>query len=170
MLESALNSEIGEGAMDIALGQRKTRQREIILNLLKNAKGPLSIQDLLSLASKETPVGIATVYRTVNLLLEAKQIETVILPNGETRYESAHLGHHDHFQCRQCGQVFDLEVCPLHLATGTIIPGGFMVESHAMTLYGLCADCRQAGGKKADGRKKKESSNPKGCTHPGHHH
>jgi len=127
--------------MDIELGQRKTRQREIILGILKHARGPLSVQEILAQASKETPVGIATVYRTVNLLLEAKQIESVILPSGETRYESAHLGHHDHFQCRKCGQVFDLEVCPLHLASGTIIPGGFLVESHAMTLYGLCADC-----------------------------
>jgi Fur family ferric uptake transcriptional regulator len=141
--------------MEIALGQRKTRQREIILRLLHEAKGPLSIQELFAQATKETAVGIATVYRTVSLLLEAEQIQTVILPSGETRYESANLGHHDHFQCRKCAQVFDLEVCPLHLASGTIIPGGFMVESHAMTLYGLCAECAaQAATPKATAKKK----------------
>ena len=84
----------------------------------------------------------------MNLLLAAREIQSVILPSGETRYESADLGHHDHFQCRNCGHVYDLSVCPLHLASGTIIPGGFMVEDHEMTLYGICPDCAASPGKK----------------------
>lgn len=130
-----------------SLGQRQTRQRDAILQVLAEAKGPLSTPEIFSLAKKLIPLGIATVYRTINLLLDAKEIQSVILPSGETRYESADLGHHDHFQCRKCHRVFDLSVCPLHLARGTIIPGGFMVEDHEMTLYGLCPDCQGKNGK-----------------------
>jgi len=114
----------------------------MILEVIAGSEGPLSVQQILMRAKKKGgAVGIATVYRTVNLLLEGKQIQSVILPSGETRYESADLGHHDHFQCRKCRNVFDLSVCPLHLARGTIIPGGYVVEDHEMTLYGLCPKC-----------------------------
>ena len=124
------------------LGQRHTRQRDAILEAISGAKGPVSIQQILERAQRALGrLGIATVYRTLNLLLESKRIQTVILPDGQTCYERSGLGHHDHFQCRRCKNVFDLEVCPLHLARGTIIPGGFMVEDHEMTLYGLCPAC-----------------------------
>ena len=127
------------------LGQRHTRQRDAILQTITEAKGPVSIQQILARAQATLgSLGIATVYRTLNLLLESKRIKTVILPDGQTCYERSGLGHHDHFQCRRCKNVYDLEVCPLHLATGTIIPGGFMVEDHEMTLYGLCPACAQA--------------------------
>ena len=126
------------------LGQRQTRQREVILQVIATSNGPLSIQQILKLSQKKGGiVAIATVYRTVNLLMEAKQIQSVNLPNGETRYESADLGHHHHFQCRKCRNVFDLSICPVHLARGTIIPGGFVVEDHEMTLYGLCPKCAE---------------------------
>jgi Fur family ferric uptake transcriptional regulator len=130
-----------------SLGQRQTRQRDAILKVLGEANGPLSTPEIFKLSKKVIPLGIATVYRTINLLLAAKEIQSVILPSGETRYESADLGHHDHFQCRKCGHVFDLSVCPLHLASGTIIPGGFIVEDHEMTLYGICPDCAKKNGK-----------------------
>jgi len=141
-----------------SLGQRQTRQREAILKVMADANGPLSTLEIFALAKKEIPVGIATVYRTINLLLAAKEIQSVILPSGETRYESANLGHHDHFQCRKCSHVFDLNVCPLHLASGTIIPGGFMVESHEMTLYGLCPDCSKGNGKPGAAKKSRSKS------------
>ena len=127
------------------LGQRHTRQRDAILQAISEAKGPVSIQQILERAQRALgSLGIATVYRTLNLLLESKRIQTVILPDGQTCYERSGLGHHDHFQCRRCKNVYDLEVCPLHLARGTIIPGGFLVEDHEMTLYGLCPACSPA--------------------------
>ena len=128
-----------------SLGQRHTRQRDAILQAISEAKGPVSIQQILERAQTALgSLGIATVYRTLNLLLESQRIKTVILPDGQTCYERSGLGHHDHFQCRGCKNVYDLEVCPLHLASGTIIPGGFVVEDHEMTLYGLCPACAGA--------------------------
>jgi hypothetical protein len=37
--------------------------------------------------------------------------------------------------------VFDLSVCPVHIPAGTILAGGFLVEDHEMTLYGVCGNC-----------------------------
>ena len=124
------------------LGQRHTRQRETILRVIQESAGPLSVPEIHAQAQAALPgVGIATIYRTLKLLGEAHQVNGVILPSGETRYERSGLGHHEHFQCRSCQQVFDLSVCPVHIPAGTVLPGGFVVQDHEMTIYGLCADC-----------------------------
>lgn len=152
----------------LKLGQRRTRQREDIESLIVNAPGPLTIAEIHHGVQKKpaagkagktaiseigsragrvpkAAAGIATVYRTVNLLLETGRIQSVILPNGETRYEAHKPGHHHHhFQCRQCHRVLDLDLCPVGLPTGTTIPGGYYVESHELTLIGLCPKCHKA--------------------------
>ena len=143
-----------------ALGQRQTRKRDAILQVITESDGPLSVPEILARAQQMQPqLGIATVYRTLKLLMEKQRIQIVILPSGETRYESAGLGHHHHFQCRRCQQVFDFSVCPLQSAH-TELPAGFLVEDHEITLYGQCADCSAKPAKSASAkprRTKRES-------------
>jgi Fur family transcriptional regulator, ferric uptake regulator len=124
-----------------SLGQRQTRQRDVIAEVIDQAPGPLTVPEILERAQQELQgIGIATVYRTIKLLLEAERIQTVILPSGETRYEPTGRGHHHHFHCRQCGRVFDLDTCPVSVARGRY-PEGYVVEDHELTLYGLCPAC-----------------------------
>ena len=124
------------------LGQRQTPQRDAILRVIEAASGPLSVPEIHALSQKTMPkLGIATIYRTIKLLLDAEQIQSVILPSGEARYERAGMGHHDHFQCRKCQHVFDLDICPSGLHNGMTLPGGYVVEDHEMIVYGLCANC-----------------------------
>lgn len=127
------------------LGLRQTRQRGVIASILEAAPGPLTIPEIHQQALKAQPgsnVGIATVYRTLNLLVENRRAQLVILPSGDTRYEAAgHKGHHDHFQCKACGKVFDIDVCLLGLAHGAVLPGGYRVEGHELTLTGQCPEC-----------------------------
>jgi len=131
----------------LPIGERNTRQRGTIMALLDASDGPLTIPQIHALAlkaEKGKKVGIATVYRTLALLVEKGEARTVVLPSGETRYEHAHHGHHhDHFQCRLCGHVFDLHQCPVGLPDGATLPGGFTVESHELTLIGLCPKCSE---------------------------
>lgn len=120
---------------------RHTRQRETILRAIGQAEGPLSVPELLTRAQRELPgLGLATVYRTLKLLGEQGQVRAVSL-KGETRYEAANLGHHHHFACRACGRVLDFARCPLPSASDLSLPGGFVVEAHEITLYGLCPQC-----------------------------
>lgn len=125
-------------------GQRQTRQRDAILQVISEAAGPLSVPEIHERAAQNLPkIGIATIYRTLKLLQESEQIHSVILPSGESRFEAANLGHHEHFQCRACEGVFDIHVCPLQLPRNSQIEGGFLVEGHELTLYGVCPDCRK---------------------------
>ena len=130
------------------MGQRQTRQRDSILKVLEDAGGPLSVKQVRQLSQKKgLKVGIATVYRTLNLLQEAGLILPVALPGGDTRYESASRGHHHHFQCRNCGRVDDLIICPLSSAIKTHLPKGYKLEGHEITFCGLCPDCSRMPGK-----------------------
>ncbi len=123
---------------------RHTRQREEILRVLEQAKGPLAVQEVLERAQSQVPgLGIATVYRNLKLLQEADQIKPVMLPSGETRFERSSLGHHHHFQCSSCQVVIDLDFCPINLPSGTTLPGGYVIESHEITFIGLCPECRE---------------------------
>jgi Fur family ferric uptake transcriptional regulator len=124
-----------------SLGQRNTRQREIIVAVIGEAQGPLTVPEILERAKRTLPgLGVATVYRAIKLLLEDRKIQPVILASGETRYESTGLGHHHHFHCRLCGDVYDLEECPVSVPSGKY-KHGFIVEDHELTLYGICASC-----------------------------
>ena len=100
--------------------------------------------EIHQLALQDMPrTGIATIYRTVKLLLDAGRIQSVIMPSGETRFESATLGHHHHFQCNTCGEVFDVDHCPMELQADAELPGGFVLQGHEITMYGLCPHCRK---------------------------
>ena len=127
---------------DAPIGQRQTRQRDAILQVIAEAPGPLSVPEIHEKATEKLEtLGIATVYRTLKLLQENEQIQQVILPTGESRFESAEHGHHEHFQCRSCTRVFDVHICSLPKMDGATLPGGFVVEDHELTYYGTCPDC-----------------------------
>jgi Fur family transcriptional regulator, ferric uptake regulator len=124
------------------LGKNRTRQRDEIARVIAEAPGPLTVNEILERAQREVPgLGLVTVYRTVKLLKEGGQIRTVILPTGETRYEPSGRGHHHHFHCRGCDEVFDLAGCPVQIPADREISPGFQVESHDLTFYGTCPDC-----------------------------
>jgi Fur family transcriptional regulator, ferric uptake regulator len=126
----------------VKIGQRQTRQREIIHDIIMESDRPLTIANLVTLAQeRKAKVGQATVYRTVNALLEAGEIQAVAMPGGEALYEKAHLHHHHHFKCQVCGKVYDLPGCPDGVNLQKFLPKNFTLASHEFTFYGMCATC-----------------------------
>ena len=123
--------------------RRKTSQRQIIREVIQQADRPLSPGEICALAQADAPqLGIATVYRTLSLLLAEGWIEAVELPGEGLRYEVAGKAHHHHFRCRRCGLVFELEGCPGNMKA--LMPRGFTAESHSLVIYGVCANCTAA--------------------------
>jgi Fur family ferric uptake transcriptional regulator len=146
------------------LGQRRTSQRDAIHRVIRESQGPLTVDEIHARAKRSAKgLGIATVYRTVKLLLDADEIAAVTLPDGQTRYEAADLGHHHHFRCRGCGKVYDFDVCPLTLTGADALPQGFIVDGHELTLFGTCPSCGKSGrGKSAPAPSHKHSEH---CAH-----
>ena len=120
--------------------QRNTRQREAIRLVFKDHPRPLRPEEIHELAQHQVPgLGLATVYRAVRDLCESGELVRVNLPDGNTHFERAGLGHHHHFYCRSCKKVIDFDGCPL--PSRMPAPRGFRVDSHDLYLYGLCAPC-----------------------------
>ena len=97
-------------------GLKVTSQRLMVLNIL-SAHGDehLTVEEIYDLAKEESPeIGLATIYRTVQVLLELHVIEKVTFDDGFARYElngeETGSGHrHHHAICTQCGKVYSLE-------------------------------------------------------------
>ena len=120
--------------------QRRTTQRQAILAAFDRSGRPLSMPELHAAAAGLAPkIGIATVYRAVKGLLAERVLAPVALPGQPSRYELAGKSHHHHFSCRDCGKVYELDDCPWDFKR--ILPKGFKLKGHEMTLIGVCAEC-----------------------------
>ena len=119
---------------------RRTAQRAAIRQVLEDAGRPLSPAEILQSSQLFVPrLGLTTVYRTVNSLVDDGWLASVELPGEADRYELAGKPHHHHFRCRRCGSVFDVQGCADGL--NGLLPNGFTMEGHAIVLYGACAQC-----------------------------
>jgi Fur family ferric uptake transcriptional regulator len=120
--------------------ERNTRQRDAIRQVFEETPRPLGPTEVLEAGrSHVSGLGIATVYRTINSLVDSGWLVAVELPGEAPRYERAGFGHHHHFRCRSCARVFEIEGCPGDLRELT--PAGFVLESHEVVLYGVCSRC-----------------------------
>lgn len=120
--------------------QRQTKQRQIIEAMLRQADRPLLPKELLNQAQVSLPkLGIATVFRTLKKMVDEGGAKMVCLPGDSPRYERSDLTHHHHFKCQECDGVFDINGCPGQLEQ--LLPKGFQLTDHEITLFGRCADC-----------------------------
>ncbi len=119
---------------------RNTKQKEAIRAAFIEADRPLSPEEAV-VSAKQVVAGIslATVYRNINLLLADKWLVSVEIPGKATRYEIAGKAHHHHFQCNDCGRLFELEGCEVQAKPK--LPRGFLSIGHEFFVYGRCAFC-----------------------------
>jgi Fur family transcriptional regulator, ferric uptake regulator len=119
---------------------RRTKQRDAIRSAIERAGVPVSPKEILSHAtSRASGLGLATVYRTIKLMVEAGEVLVVEIPGESPRYELAGKGHHHHFVCKTCKKVYELDGCCGHFAE--LAPRGFVLEDHELTLFGICLTC-----------------------------
>jgi Fur family ferric uptake transcriptional regulator len=121
--------------------KRNTKQKAAIRDAFIDANRPLSPEEALAGAQRLHPaLSIATVYRNIQSLVLEGWLQPVEIPGKSTRYEVAGKEHHHHFQCNDCGKLFELEGCALPAKPK--LPRGFRATGHEFFLYGICADCR----------------------------
>ena len=129
---------------------RRTAQRAAIRKVLEEAARPLSPAEILREAQALVPrLGLTTVYRTVNSLVEERWLQPVDLPGEAARYELSGKPHHHHFHCRKCDAVYDVPGCVRGLET--LVPHGFDAAEHAIVLYGHCPACAEAPAAETEG-------------------
>jgi Fe2+ or Zn2+ uptake regulation protein len=130
------------------VGQRHTRQRRAILDLVVAAGAPVSVPDLLSREGAD--VSQSSLYRNLVVLEEVGVLQRVAGFGNHDRFElsealSGH--HHHHLQCTGCGVVIDVptdsgfEQAMADEAEKASRGLGFRVTGHSVDLFGLCRKC-----------------------------
>lgn len=135
--------------------ERNTRQRDAVLDAIEHAGRALTPGEILALAQASVAsLNLSTIYRHINALQDEARIVKVLLPGQAARFEAAcgddhesHGGaahHHHHFHCGGCDRVYALHACPGSMQD--LVPAGFIVSAHEITLRGLCAACSRSRG------------------------
>lgn len=122
-----------------------THQREVIAETIFFAEAHLSVGDVeRALGARGVRVGKATVYRTLELLLDAGVIQEHDFGDGFKRYEAhAALSHHEHLICIECGKVVEFSSERLERMKSLIADEyGFRYHHHRLEIYGVCRSCQ----------------------------
>ncbi|MEH1941494.1 MAG: Fur family transcriptional regulator [Nostoc sp.] len=121
----------------------RTRSQERILNLLKNIKKGISAQDIyVELRNTNQSMGLATVYRSLDVLKLEGIVQVRNLANGEALYSLAQQDKH-HLTCLQCGVSIPISQCPVHdLEDQLESSHKFKVFYHTLEFFGLCSECQ----------------------------
>jgi Fur family transcriptional regulator, ferric uptake regulator len=123
-----------------------TPQRLAVAEQLLEAAQNLSAEELIeSLASKGIKIGTATVYRTIDVLLESGFVVELDRGEGFRRFEAKReLPHHEQLLCTVCGTVEEFRDAALERMTNRVAEShGFVRERHRLVIYGTCAACRR---------------------------
>lgn len=118
------------------LGQRITKERELLILTLDETDKALTPYELHELASNKGEIGLTTTYRLLETLLKNGYVE-VFLVNGELRYSLCRPTHHHHLVCTTCYRMQDFDQCDF----GSIELRDFNSSSHRLEIFGTCSTC-----------------------------
>ena len=126
-----------------------SRQRNLILDIVKNTSCHPTAEWVYQEAKMEIPgIGLATVYRNLNTLVELGEVRRLSSGDGQDRFDGM-VDEHFHMKCSCCGGLVDLEPegAEKLLRLKEVICDTFAgvdgeAELAAVLLKGICADCR----------------------------
>lgn len=124
-------------------GRRSTRQRVAVAALLDEVADFRSAQDLHDLLRQRgEPVGLTTVYRTLQALADSGEVDVLLADDGEARYRRCSTGHHHHLVCRSCGATVEVSAGAVERwAAGVAATHGYSDVSHTVEVFGRCPEC-----------------------------
>lgn len=122
---------------------RQTWQRAAVRDLMERTEEFRTAQQVHDLLREEgAKVGLATVYRALQSMADADEVDVLRTPDGESAYRSCSRGHHHHLVCRSCG--YSIEIHPQHMeqwASEVAQEHGFTETGHELEIFGLCRNC-----------------------------
>lgn len=132
-----------------AASYKLTPQREATVRvLLENEEDHLSAEDVYLLVKEKSPeIGLATVYRTLELLSELKVVDKINFGDGVSRYDLRQEGasrFHHHLICTDCGAVEEIQEDLLGEVEKKVERDWrFKVKDHRLTFHGICDKCQE---------------------------
>ncbi|MFZ5965987.1 MAG: Fur family transcriptional regulator [Bacillota bacterium] len=129
-------------------GYKLTPQRRATLDtIIENQGAHMSTEEIYDLVKEKCPeIGLATVYRTLQLLDELGVISKINFDDGCCRYElNTHEDDHQHHHliCQKCGKVIEVEVDLLEALEEEIERNyNFQISDHKVKFFGFCSNCK----------------------------
>ncbi|MBM3656202.1 MAG: transcriptional repressor [Actinobacteria bacterium] len=125
--------------------RKSSRESQIIevINQLDQFLGAQQIHKILS--NEKSSIGLATIYRRLELLSAEGKIDAIISPTGERLYRRCGQieGHHHHLICRLCGATEEIDLEAVESITARIARRyGYQDISHSLEVFGICASCQ----------------------------
>ena len=120
-----------------------TRQREVVLRVIRDANAHPTASEVFSAAKSLLPsISFATVYNSLRYLKEAGHIAEIKFGDGASRFDRT-THRHDHAICTVCGKLVDIEMdVPADILKRAARYSKFKPESIEFTLRGKCPDCK----------------------------
>lgn len=120
-----------------------TRQREVVLRVIRDAKSHLTANEVFTAAKDLLPsISFATVYNSLRYLKDAGHIAEIKFGDGASRFDRM-THRHDHAICTACGKLVDIEMeIPDEIVKRAAKYSKFKPESLEFTLRGKCPDCK----------------------------
>ncbi|MGW1026996.1 Fur family transcriptional regulator [Streptomyces sp. NPDC002577] len=126
---------------------RSTRQRAAVAAALDEVDEFRSAQELHDmLKHRGDSVGLTTVYRTLQSLADAGEVDVLRTSDGESVYRRCSSGeHHHHLVCRACGKAVEVEGPAVEKwAEAIASEHGYVNVAHTVEIFGTCAECAAA--------------------------
>jgi len=122
---------------------RPTRQRAAVAALLAELEDFRTAQELHDLLRhRGDRVGLTTVYRSLQMLADAQEVDVLRTADGETAYRRCSRGHHHHLVCRSCGRTVEVDGPAVERwARRVAQDNGYADVSHTLEIFGTCANC-----------------------------
>jgi Fur family ferric uptake transcriptional regulator len=123
--------------------QRKTRQRAAVDEILSDLAEFRTAQQIHDeLRHKGDSIGLTTVYRTLQFMADAGELDAIRTGDGETAYRRCSGGHHHHLVCRSCGRTVEVSGPAVEKwAVAMAEEHGFREVSHDLEIFGTCSNC-----------------------------
>jgi Fur family ferric uptake transcriptional regulator len=123
--------------------QRPTRQRAAVAAALNQVEEFRSAQDIHTMLRESgDSIGLTTVYRALQAMADAGQVDVLRTDDGEAVYRRCSTGHHHHLVCRTCGRTVEVDGPAVERWADRVARDhGFVDVSHTLEVFGTCADC-----------------------------
>ncbi len=123
---------------------RMTPQRQAVLDAVRESPHHPTAEHIHREVQSTVPgLGVATVYRTLDLLVGHGLVNEVRLGDEPTARYDSNVDRHDHVRCRACGDVWDVDLqLPTQIVDRARQATGVEVEQYNLQLSGLCPRCR----------------------------
>lgn len=122
---------------------RNTRQRRAVGAILDDLDGFAGAQEIHDILTRRgDKVALSTVYRNLQALVDAAEVDSLRGDDGELLYRRCSAGHHHHLVCRECGRTVEVEGPTVERWADRIAAEhDFSDIAHTLEIFGTCSEC-----------------------------